>query len=200
MRVHKIIEKTYAEGPGCRFCIWVQGCSHHCEGCFAVDTWDYNAGYEFSVTDILQRIEAVKKDICGITLLGGEPFDKADELSFVAEKVKSWHKTVIAFTGYTYEFLSESDNASWGRLLSCTDLLIDGKFEKDKIDYSKPLIGSSNQRFVFLTKAFTEDEIMAYENRFEIRVLGNGKITFNGMGDIDKLQKYVKKIEGANNG
>ena len=37
MRIGKIIEMTYAEGPGCRFCIWVQGCNHKCKGCFAED-------------------------------------------------------------------------------------------------------------------------------------------------------------------
>lgn len=200
MRVHKIIEKTYAEGPGCRFCIWVQGCSHHCEGCFAVNTWDYNAGYECSVTEIIRRIKEVRNDIRGITLLGGEPFDKADELSLVAEFARSLKKDIIAFTGYTYEFLAKSNNESWKRLISSTDLLIDGKFEKNKLDYSRPLIGSSNQRFLFLSKAFTEQEITSYENRFEVRVLKNGEITFNGMGDIEKLKKYVKEIEGANNG
>ncbi len=33
--VYKIIPNTTVEGPGMRFCIWVQGCKKHCSGCWA---------------------------------------------------------------------------------------------------------------------------------------------------------------------
>ena len=66
MKVHRIVEKTYAEGPGCRFCIWVQGCNHKCDGCFAVELWNFDGGYDASVDDIILSIKSVEKDICGM--------------------------------------------------------------------------------------------------------------------------------------
>ncbi len=194
MRVNKIIKKTYAEGPGCRFCIWVQGCKHHCDGCFAEDLWDYNGGYECYVEEILKQIDSVKNDICGITFLGGEPFDKAEELSKIASYVKGIGKNVITFTGYIYENLLASDNFYYNRLIKSTDLLIDGRFEKNLLDYSRYLAGSSNQRFIYLSNDITEKEIAEGKNRFEVRMDDCGSITFNGMGNIENLKKYIKNI------
>ena len=169
MRVSKIIEKTYAEGPGCRFCIWVQGCSHRCEGCFAKDLWDYDKGYEIQVSDIIKMIENVKDKIDGITFLGGEPFDKAEDLSNIANYMHSIDKNVITFTGYTFEQIDNSNNTEWKELIKSTDLLIDGKFEKDLLDYSRPLVGSSNQRFFYLSERISKESIENYKNRFEVR-------------------------------
>lgn len=190
MRVHRIIERTYAEGPGCRFCIWVQGCSHHCDGCFAKDLWDFNGGYEISVNKIISMIESVENDICGVTFLGGEPFEYAEELSMIANYVHLDNKSVITFTGCLYDDLLKKENAVL--LLNQTDLLIDGKFEKSLTDYSRPLVGSSNQRFIYLTDRISPKEIESYKNRFEVKITNNGKIEFNGMGNIDKLQEYIK--------
>ena len=194
MRIGKIIEMTYAEGPGCRFCIWVQGCNHKCKGCFAEDLWDYNLGVETAISDIISRIDNVKDKIEGITFLGGEPFDKAGELYLIAKYVQSIDKNVITFTGYTFEQIKLSDNSAWKKLLEYTDLLIDGEFKQELLDYSRPLVGSSNQNFVFLTDKISKTEIDNYKNRFEIRYEDNGKISFNGMGNIEKLKKYINKL------
>ena len=188
MRVNKIINKTYAEGPGCRFCIWVQGCNHKCDGCLAADLWTFNGGYEISTQEIISQIDAVKDDICGVTFLGGEPFEYAEELAVIARYIHSINKNVITFTGYTYEVLKENST----HLLTETDLLIDGKFEKSLVDYSRPLVGSSNQRFIFLTNRILKYEIDDYKNRFEIRISQNGRTEINGMGNIEKIKNHLR--------
>ena len=191
MRVNRIIQKTYAEGPGCRFCIWVQGCNHHCDGCFAKELWNFHEGYCISTAEIISMIKQVEKDICGITFLGGEPFEYADELSIIAKYIHSLNKNVITFTGYLYEDLLNEPKAVL--LLNQTDLLIDGKFDKNLIDYSRPLVGSSNQRFIYITDRIAKKEIEQYKNRFEVRISKNGKQIINGMGNIQKIQNYLKK-------
>lgn len=190
MRVYRILKKTYAEGPGCRYCIWVQGCNHKCHGCFAKDLWDFNGGYVKNYLDIIDEIGSVKDDICGITLLGGEPFEYSEELQHIAKYAHSIGKSVITFTGYTYENLLNIPDAVL--LLNETDLLIDGKFDQSKEDYSRPLVGSSNQRFIFLTNRIKENDIKAYKNRFEFRISENGKFEFNGMGNISRLKEFLK--------
>lgn len=192
MKIHKIICHTYAEGPGCRFCIWVQGCNNRCNGCFATELWDYNAGQEMSIENIILMLKGVKDNIDGITFLGGEPFDKAGDLAVIAEYAHLLNKTVITFTGYTYEDIkNKSDDIS--RLLNQTDLLIDGRFEKALTDFSRPLVGSSNQRFIYLSDKISERDIASYKNRIEVRADNNGKVTFNGMGNIKKLQELILK-------
>lgn len=191
MRVHRIIETTYAEGPGCRFCIWVQGCNHKCEGCFAKDLWDFNGGYEASPDEIISQINHVKDDICGITLLGGEPFEYAKELSVIAAHAHSVKKSVITFTGYLYENLKYVKDGYL--LLNETDLLIDGHFDNSLVDYSRPLVGSSNQRFLYLTDKILKCDIENYKNRFEVRISENGQIKFNGMGNIEILKNYINE-------
>lgn len=190
MRINRIIKKTYAEGPNCRFCIWVQGCRHKCDGCFATDLWDFNGGFEISVDEIIAKIKEVGNDIDGITFLGGEPFEYSFELSEIAKYIHSINKSVITFTGYTYENLCKISSAK--PLLNHTDLLIDGKFEKENLDYSRALVGSSNQRFIFLSDKIPKKDIDEYKNRFEIRIDENGNAHFNGMGNIDTIKKFIK--------
>ena len=192
MRINRILKRTLAEGPGLRFCIWVQGCPHRCEDCFSRETWDKNGGYESSADEIIAQLAEVENEIRGITLLGGEPFEQAEELLPVAEYAKSKGLDIIAFTGYTYEALKKKDNAL--KLLELIDLLIDGRYEKDKQDFSRPLAGSSNQRFIYLGSGIKQSEIEAFKNRFEIRVDENGKVYFNGMGDIEAFKEYLNRF------
>lgn len=192
MRVNRIIKHTKAEGPGERYCIWVQGCSHACEGCFGQDTWDYTGGYEKSSYQIISEISELRDSIRGITLLGGEPFDKSKDLAEVAEYAKSLSLDVIAFSGYLYEEI-KADKEKAG-LLKYVDLLIDGRFEKEKPEFSRPLAGSANQRFIYLTDCITQSEIAEYKNIFEVRINKSGAIIINGMGDLAKLAEHIRCI------
>ncbi len=195
MKIHRIVSKTFAEGPGCRFCVWVQGCPHRCEGCFATDTWDMASGEEYSVQQIIDMIKAVLSDIEGITLLGGEPFLQADELSQLAAYVKEYNKNVIAFSGFTYTELTASADNGVRSLLANVDLLIDGRYIEGLQDFSRPLAGSSNQRFIYLSDKISPAVVECYKNRFEIRVSKKGTVTVNGMGDINKLKENIQNKE-----
>lgn len=195
MKIHRVVSKTFAEGPGCRFCIWVQGCKHHCKGCFATDTWDLHSGTEYTPQQVIEQLEKVLSDIDGITLLGGEPFLQADELSVVSEYARSRNKSVIAFSGYTYEELTGLCDSGVNRLLESTDLLIDGKYIEELQDFSRPLVGSENQRFIYLSDKISPEVMESYKNRFEIRISKDGAVTVNGMGDINKLNDSIRNNE-----
>ena len=75
------------------------------------------------------------------------------------------------------------------KFLSYIDLLIDGGFEQDKFDLSRPWVGSSNQRYIFLTDRFNQEIINQFKNRVEIRINKYGKVEMNGMGDFKNLQE-----------
>lgn len=105
---------------------------------------------------------------------------------------------MITFTGDVYEELKDSADSGAHELLAQTDLLIDGAFSIEEKEFARPLVGSANQRFIFLSGRYSEQEIMDYKNRFEIRVMPNGETVFNGMGDTDKLAGLVKRLGGEN--
>ena len=193
LNLFKIIKNTNAEGPENRFCIWVQGCSKHCDGCYAEETWSFGENKLFEVEDLFEMIKG-EKDIKGVTFLGGEPFEQAEALSELAEKIQSIGLNVVTFTGLLYENLKNSKEKSVLKLLKNTDLLIDGGFEKDKVDFSRPWVGSSNKRYIFLSGKYDEKMLSSYKNKIEVRINKDGTIFANGMGDFSRLEEKLGLI------
>lgn len=179
-------------GPGWRFCIWVQGCSRQCKGCMAKDTWSHTGGVAMDIEDVFDAVIATS-DIEGVTFLGGEPFEQSEEVSAIAKKLHSTGLSIVTFTGFTYDELTSADNPAYIRLLEATDLLIDGSFMHDKFDLSRPWVGSSNQRYNFLTDRYNERDIADISNQIEIRIAPNGKTLINGMGDFSKIETLLKQ-------
>ena len=61
-----------------------------------------------------------------------------------------------AFTGFTFEQLTDRKNPAWEdrmALLEQIDVLVDGRFERDKRDLSLRFRGSSNQRILDVKKS-----------------------------------------------
>ncbi len=191
LRVFKILKKTKVEGPGIRFCIWVQGCSKHCDGCYAKESWDKNGGYLIDIEELFEQIKN-QKEIEGITFLGGEPFEQAEALSLLSKMIKEINLSILTFSGNTYEELLKKNDIYINELLKYTDLLIDGGFEKDKFDLSRAWIGSKNQRYIFLSNRYSEKDIINIKNKVEMRIQKNGEIFVNGVGDFDKLLKQLR--------
>lgn len=196
--VYKILKNTTVEGPGVRFCIWVQGCSKHCKGCWAKDTWAFGVGKKFSVDELFSQILDEKNNIEGVTFLGGEPFEQACELSNLAEKIKQIGLSVVCFSGLTLEELKSKNELPINKLLGNIDLLIDGGFEVDKFDLSRPWVGSSNQRYICLTDFYNLEQIMTYKNKIEVRLAKDGRLEVNGMGDFKAIKGSLALQLGKN--
>ena len=193
VHLHKIIENTYVAGPGKRYCIWVQGCNRRCAGCLAQETWSETGGYYEDVDKIIRDIkESIDRDaIEGITFLGGEPFQQAQSLSAIGREIKNTGLSVVTFTGYTIEELARADNEGFNDLLAVTDILIDGAFQLENWSLDRPWVGSSNQRYHFLTKRYTE-QVLQTKNKLEVRIYRNGKTIVSGMGDFHQMIYYLK--------
>ena len=192
LRVFNILKNTKVEGPETRYCIWVQGCSRHCKGCQAVHTWSHSGGVLYKVNDIIADIKK-QKNIEGVTFLGGEPFEQAEALGIIAKAVKKEGLGVLCFTGGLLEELQQKKEDKI--LLENIDFLIEGAFEADKVDYSRPWCGSTNQRYHFLTNRYNEEIFEKYKNKIEINISKNGTIFMNGMGNFDEIQHKIDLIK-----
>lgn len=177
-----------------RMAVWTQGCSQHCKGCFAKDTWDSNGGTEVSLTELFQQMMTVRYQIEGLTLLGGEPFEQSGEAAQLAKFAQKQGLGVITFTGLIYERLIINGSSDVKMLLKNTDLLIDGEFQMDNPETQRPLVGSGNQRFHYLSERYCPEQIMDYKNRFEFRVLPDGNLSINGMGNLAALKNKLKEL------
>jgi len=148
MKIHRILPETHANGPGCRFAVWVQGCSRRCPGCFNPETHDFSGGCELKVTEIISQIPA---ETCGITVSGGEPFEQTDELFKLLKETGRMGLNRLVYTGYTYEELSAQKDGMAAKCLCVIDTLIDGAYKKEISPYI-PWTGSGNQRLLHLTR------------------------------------------------
>lgn len=184
LNIANIIEATEAEGPGLRFVIWVQGCLKRCKGCCNVDLLRIEPVTLVTSSEIIQllRQTAEKVRLEGVTFLGGEPMLQAQGLADIAEAAQNLGLSVMIFTGYNREELTENRFTGADRLLKATDLLIDGEFEQQKIDTKRNWVGSTNQRFHYLSNFYTaeiETRKLVVTNEWRIDLQGN--IVGNGL-------------------
>ena len=151
LRIGARVPVTYAEGPGARFAIWVQGCSLRCSGCCNPHLFDAGGGQELPVERLLAEIAALRSDIEGVTLLGGEPFEQPGPLAALAHGVRALGLSVMAFSGHTLEELRARRDPSTDALLGSIDVLVDGRYEARRPEHERLWVGSRNQRFHYLT-------------------------------------------------
>lgn len=184
IQLSRITYGTTAEGPGLRTAVWFQGCSIRCKGCINPQLFSKSGGTAVDPSTVVEG--ALEQGCEGITLVGGEPFDQATGAAELAELARAVGLGVLTFTGFTYEDLLARGDAE-RRLISATDLLIDGQFMSDSGDSLRALVGSTNQRFIHLTERYAEFDAAAHPNRIDVRIAANGSIEVAGFLDSKQL-------------
>lgn len=150
---------TEAEGPEKRLAIWFQGCDIRCAGCCNPKLFDFKPAHVLSLDRVLEIIIEAKEryGIEGVSYLGGEP-SLQQGLSELSEKIKKTGLGIILFTGKKAEELNE-------KLKSSVDLIIDGSFEKNNPEKERNLMGSTNQRLIYITERYRPLEKWFYAHR-----------------------------------
>ena len=173
MNYGEIKKNDIANGLGVRTTIFVSGCTHHCKGCFQPQTWNFDFGKPYTKEvedDIIASLSPYY--IAGLTLLGGEPMEPANQTSLLpllrrirAEKPA---KNVWCYSGYTFEELtgktpSRARCEHTDEMLSLIDVLVDGRFEMDKKNLMIKFRGSTNQRIIDVKKSLEENKVILYQ-------------------------------------
>ncbi len=155
IRIAGTVSDSIVDGVGIRYTIFTQGCPHHCEGCHNPQTHDFDGGYDITLAELYQNIS---KNILldGVTFSGGEPFCQAEKLFILGTEVKKkLGLNIVAYSGYTFEYLLEHANEEnyYRKLLEICDILVDGKFVMELKSYEVKFRGSTNQRIIDVRKS-----------------------------------------------
>jgi len=185
MNIAHIEEHSFIYGPGCRFVIWVQGCSIRCKGCWNKEMWSITSKNEIPVAELAKKIFAESDIIDGITLLGGEPLDQFNEVSELLVECRKLGLSTMLFTGYEMTEIAEKQITL---ILDNLDILITGRYEKTKRTMNHQWIGSTNQEIHFLTDRYADYEI-ENNNYTEITINADGSTTILGFPDKILLEK-----------
>lgn len=150
MKIFGLAEESVVDGPGIRYSIFFQGCSHHCFNCHNKDSWDFSKGKEYSIDEMMNLINKAKY-IDGVTLTGGDPLDQYENALELSKRIKKERKEldIILYTGYTYEKILES----FKEILDYVDYVVDGLFVDSLKDLTLLFRGSKNQRFINVKKS-----------------------------------------------
>ena len=132
-------------GPGSRVVLWVAGCKKRCMGCISPEMQAPASGRLVPVDVLERRLLRLDEGLAGMTISGGEPFDQAEELADLLERVRAQRPnwSVIIYSGYVLATLRRKPPAQ--RLLEMADVVIDGPYRRG-VPQSHPLSGSGNQR------------------------------------------------------
>ncbi|MCI8669082.1 MAG: anaerobic ribonucleoside-triphosphate reductase activating protein [Lachnospiraceae bacterium] len=172
MNYADIKQYDVANGPGVRISVFVSGCNHHCKDCFNEVAWDFNYGTPFTEETIETVIEYMKPSyIAGLTLLGGEPMEPANQKGLLplVRRVKEVYpeKNIWCFTGFLFDrdiVENMFDTIPETReLVSYFDVMVDGKFIAELKNVNLRFKGSSNQRTIMVQDSLKRKEIVLWE-------------------------------------
>ena len=169
-----------SNGTSVGVALFVQGCSFHCDGCFNMETWDVNGGYEWNKACKIEFFNALDKPyIKRCSILGGSPLHQANvqEIFSLCKTIKEKYpdKTIWLYTGYQFEDIWIPKNCVTNNELNLTrslrneilkyiDVLVDGQYVKELRDITLPFRGSSNQRIIDVQKTLQEQKIVLFES------------------------------------
>lgn len=167
------VPDSIVDGPGLRYAVFVQGCSHHCPGCHNPESQPAEGGTETTLAALLADIRA-NGLVHDVTLSGGEPFEQPKACAALAAELKRNGYGIWCYTGYLYDDLAGraeaartqqaqreeagltgnaltegiADDLAVGDLLDSIDVLVDGPFVESRKSLELKWCGSSNQRLI----------------------------------------------------
>lgn len=153
------------DGIGVRASLYVSGCPFNCDGCYNKKAQNFNFGKDYTPELEEQIIKDLTNDyVQGITFLGGEPFLNTQVLTPLAERIKKDlpNKDIWSWTGYTFEELFTHEDKI--KLLNCVDVLVDGRFERDKFNPNLVFRGSWNQRIIDVNKSMAQGKVVLWQD------------------------------------
>lgn len=166
--VYGLVPDSIVDGPGLRYVVFVQGCTHGCPGCHNPESQPSEGGMWYSLDAIHDDIVA-NKLIHAVTFSGGEPFEQPEACALLAERLKSEGYNIWAYTGYLFEDLLRmaKDDAieqapHIAAFLGNIDVLVDGPFVSALQSLDLKWRGSSNQRIIDVSATLASGAVVEW--------------------------------------
>lgn len=156
--IHSFESFALVDGPGVRYCVFLQGCKMRCKYCHNPETWACDCGEEWTAEDLFKKVFRYKnywgKD-GGITVSGGEALLQLDFVTefFRLAKAKGVHTTLDTSANpfsMDPEYLAKFD-----QLMEVTDLFMLDIKEMDD-EKHKALTGHSNANILAMAQYLSD--------------------------------------------
>lgn len=188
------IERSEIYGPGIRSVYWLQGCTLACKGCWNTQFWPSKGGDLIDVDRLLSELSG-RQDIEGITLLGGEPLQQAQQVEQLMTGCKELGLTVFLYTGYEMHEL----DSTMKRCVDLADIVVMGRFVQALRNTNLRWRGSENQRLLIKNSKY-KDMDFTEQNEVEIHLDTSGGVSMVGYGEPQLLEvagvnQYDRKEE-----
>lgn len=164
IRIAGISEESIVDGPGLRYVIFTQGCTHNCKGCHNPQTHNLKDGKLKPFQEILDEIDS-NPLLSGVTFSGGEPFLQSEACFLLGQSIKEKKLHILTYTGFLFEDLLQlsKENSAILNFLSICDILIDGPFLLEQKDLLLQFKGSKNQRSIDVQKSLASGETILHD-------------------------------------
>lgn len=182
LQVYSRINKSFANGPGARAVIWMQGCPFDCQGCFNPKLRDYECGEDVPVEALIEWAVSLK-GIEGISISGGEPTEQIEPLNiFLSAVRRRTDLSVLLFSGRTEQVIF---NLIGGReLVAMTDVLVEGLYNKELANPPGMWPSSKNQKIRFLTDRYKKNDFLGLPET-EFIITDQGEVVQSGLGGVN---------------
>jgi anaerobic ribonucleoside-triphosphate reductase activating protein len=159
LRVHAVVARSRANGPGLRTVVWTQGCTLGCAGCFNPETHERgDAGTAWDVAALAEQVASFGTD--GLTVSGGEPLEQADAVLELARLSRARGLSVIILTGFPIDGLRRHRPELADALARHVDVLIAGPYVAPR-RIASGLRGSGNKTVELFSDRHTLAELAA---------------------------------------
>lgn len=185
------------DGPGIRYVIFMQGCPFRCLYCHNPDTWQFEAGEEISVEEIIKNYNKNKMFYTrgGITVSGGEPLMQIDfvtELFRVAADVGI--HTCIDTSGAGFDRSNNDLMLKFDELMKYTNLVMLDIKHIDPLKH-KNLTGRDNKNVLAFAKYLESKKIPVWIRHVIVPGITDDEIDLIALGKYLHSLKNVKAID-----
>ncbi|MCR5469043.1 MAG: pyruvate formate lyase-activating protein [Lachnospiraceae bacterium] len=195
--VHSFESFALVDGPGVRYCVFLQGCKMRCKYCHNPETWECGCGEEWSATDLFNKIYRYKtywKNNGGITVSGGEALLQMEFVTelFSIAKEKGVN-TCLDTSGYSFSMDSEYLE-KFDKLMEVTDLFLLDIKEMDEEKHKK-LTGCSNEGILAMAKYLSDNGKAMWIRHVLVPELTDDETGLKDLADFISTLKTVERVE-----
>jgi anaerobic ribonucleoside-triphosphate reductase activating protein len=146
--------------------------------------WSFKPKTLIHRDELLARILATH-DIEGITVLGGEPLQQADNVIWLLNRIKKdSNLSTFLYTGYEKQELHTM--GLWDELNTLCDIIAVGRYKQEDRNINRQWLGSDNQALIYF-EGSGENMLQSDQNEVEIIIHPDGALTVLGFPDTEMV-------------